>query len=150
MSSPDPETDVQVPIAGESGQPDLAALAAGDVFLRNAIVLPGGLPPADGFVSANYTLRPGGIDAFQEELKKFRWKMFYIGPPLTVSCFGKPNHETIKELIDRIAFAVDQRSANCFTITGVEAKRKFGFGSVSLSAQPRHLQRGFPVGQIES
>lgn len=140
-----PEAAVPVPETEGTGKPDLAELSSGAVFTRAGTLLSEGFTGSDNVPVSGWLLHPVlNADEFDGALKRLGWKWFYIGPVFTASCYGRLSGELMDRLVGKTATEAHGLGENSFTLTAVEVRRMPGFSTVYLSAQPRHLQPGFP------
>lgn len=80
--------------------------------------------------------------AFSEELSAAGWTFFYIASAMRATAFGFNRAKMIRAALKRIITNVRERKCNSLEIDGVAMHSFLGMPYVSVSAHPRHIQKG--------
>lgn len=91
------------------------------------------------WMSVTHKLTP---QDFETELAATGWTFFYMANRITATAFGFNRAKTIQTALRRIIAAVRQQRCNCLEIDYVTSHSFLRIPYVSVSAHPRHIQRG--------
>lgn len=117
---------------------------AGTVFLQKSAPRPdcfqaaGEACPTD-WTSISPTLSPL---AQQAELASTGWTFFFMGRPVTTRVYGFDAIKALATALERLAAMVREQGCNALQIDTVVSGSFLGIPSVTVSAHPRHLQKG--------
>jgi len=78
----------------------------------------------------------------EKELSRTGWTFFYMATGIRTTAFGIRRTKMIRAALKRAISAVRLQRCNCLEIEAVTAHRFLWIPYVSVSAHPRHIQRG--------
>jgi hypothetical protein len=78
----------------------------------------------------------------EKQLRATGWTFFYMASAIRTRSFGFDRAKTIHAALKRIIANVKKQKCNCLEIDGVTAHSFLGMPYVSVSAHPRHIQKG--------
>ena len=93
----------------------------------------------DGWMAIKHTLTPQQLE---KELSGAGWTLFFMAGPIRATAFGFDRDKTVRAALNRCIKAARQQRCNCLQIESVETHSFLGIQYVSLSARPRHIQKG--------
>ncbi len=93
----------------------------------------------NGWIPVQHTLTPRELE---KELSATGWTFFYMAGTIRETAFGFNREKTVRTALNRCIKAVNQQRCNCLQIESVEMHSFLGIPYVSLSVQPRHIQKG--------
>lgn len=79
---------------------------------------------------------------FEMELSTAGWTFFYMANEITATAFGLNRAKAIDSALKRIIKDVRQRRCNCLEIDSVDTHSFMRIPYVTVSAHPRHIQKG--------
>lgn len=87
----------------------------------------------------------------EKALESAGWTFFYMAGAIRTIAFGFNRAKMIQAALKRLITNVKQQKCNCIEIDAVAAHSFLGMPYVSVSAHPRHIQKGMVFsGQITS
>ena len=113
-------------------------LIEGDALRPRCFEVEAGSHPY-GWMTINHPLTPQQLE---KELSGAGWAFFFMAGPIRVTAFGFDRERTVYRALKRGIRAVRQQRCNCFQIESLEMHSFLGIPYVSLSARPRHIQKG--------
>ena len=78
----------------------------------------------------------------EKELDAAGWTFFYMASAIRMTAFGFDRARMIQAALKRLITNVRQQKCNCLEIDGVATHSLLGMPYVSVSAHPRHIQKG--------
>jgi hypothetical protein len=78
----------------------------------------------------------------EKELATAGWTFFYMANAIRTMAFGFDRAKTIHAALKRLITSVKLQKCNCLEIDDVATHSFLGMPYVSISAHPRHIQRG--------
>jgi hypothetical protein len=93
----------------------------------------------NGWMFIKQTLPPQQLE---KELSSTGWTFFFMASPIRAAAFGFNREKTVYEALNRGIKAVKRLHCNCLQIESVEMRSLLGIPCVSMSARPRHIQKG--------
>jgi len=93
----------------------------------------------DAWMSLKPNLTP---HEFEKELSSANWTFFYMANSISATAFGFNRARIIDAALKRVITKVRQQRCNCLEIEDVTTHSFFGLPYVSVSAHPRHIQKG--------
>lgn len=78
----------------------------------------------------------------EKELATAGWTFFYMASPVSAGAFGFNRAKMIHAAVNRLIANVKLRKCNCLEIDDVATRSFLGMAYVSVSAHPRHIQKG--------
>ena len=85
------------------------------------------------------TLRPQELEA---ELSRTGWTFFYMANPLRTRAFGFDPVKRLAAALRSIVGSVRKQGCNSVQIDAVATRSFLGIPYVTVSAHPRHVQKG--------
>jgi hypothetical protein len=84
----------------------------------------------------------GARSAFEKEIRETGWTFFFMAGEIDATVFGFDRQKTLRAALKRLIANVKSQHCNGIEITRVTAKSFLSVPYVSVSAHPRHLQKG--------
>ncbi|MGA3074948.1 MAG: hypothetical protein ABSG56_14760 [Bryobacteraceae bacterium] len=117
------------------------AIAAGSILIEgahlpNSLLLPGE-PGSNGWTALN-----GARSTFEKDIRAAGWTFFFMAGEIQATVFGFDNQKTLCTALQRLIAKVKSRDCNSIEITRVTGKSFLKVPYVTVSAHPRHLQKG--------
>jgi hypothetical protein len=89
----------------------------------------------------------------EKELSATGWTFFFMAGLIRMTAFGFNRDRALHAVLKRVIEAVKQQRCNCLQVESVNMHSVLGIPYVTLSARPRHLQKGIvfmgqPVGEL--
>jgi hypothetical protein len=78
----------------------------------------------------------------EKELSTTGWTLFYLASPIRTTAFGFDRAKMIHAALKRLIAQAKLQKCNCLEIDDVATRSFLGMPYVSVSAHPRHIQRG--------
>jgi hypothetical protein len=94
----------------------------------------------NAWMSVKHKLPPFELE---KELANAGWTFFYFAGAIRTTAFGFDRAKMIHAALKRLITDVKLQKCNCLEIDDVETHSFLGLPYVSVSAHPRHIQRGF-------
>lgn len=91
------------------------------------------------WMSVTHNLTPRELE---KELSTTGWTFFYMASAIRMTAFGFDRAKTIHAALKHVIANVKRQKCNCLEIDGVAAHSFLGIPYVSVSAHPRHIQKG--------
>jgi hypothetical protein len=79
---------------------------------------------------------------FESELSTKGWTFFYMANSIRTISFGFSRAKMIHSALQRLIAGVRKQNCNCLEVDRVTMHRFLGIPYVSLTAHPRHIQKG--------
>ncbi len=93
----------------------------------------------DAWMSVKHELTSQQLEA---ELSATGWTFFYMANTIRMTAFGFNRASTVHASLKRVVADVRQRGCNCLQIDDVVTDSLLGVARVTVSAHPRHIQKG--------
>jgi hypothetical protein len=93
----------------------------------------------DGWMAVTHDLSHHELE---QELTATGWTFFFMANVIRATVFGFSQETTIDRALKRLIRNVSQQRCNCLEIDGVATHSFLGMPYVSISAHPRHIQKG--------
>jgi hypothetical protein len=93
----------------------------------------------NAWMSVKHNLTPRELE---QELSITGWTFFYMANTISATAFGFDRARTIDAALKRLITKVKRQKCNCFELGDVAAHSFLGMPYVSVSARPRHIQKG--------
>lgn len=118
------------------------AIAAGDILIEEGTHLPDSLllqgkPDSNGWAALN-----GARSAFEKDVREAGWTFFFMAAEIQATVFGFDKQKALRAALKRLIANVKSQHCNSIEITQVTGKSFLKVPYVSVSAHPRHLQKG--------
>ena len=78
----------------------------------------------------------------EKELSAAGWTFFYMANAIQTTAFGFNRAKMIHAALQRLVTNVREQRCNCLEIDDVATRSFLGLPYVSVSAHPRHIQKG--------
>jgi len=85
--------------------------------------------------------------AFEKEVREAGWTFFFMAGEIQATVFGFDRQKTLRTALKRLIANVKSQNCNSIEITQVTGKSFLKLPYVSVSAHPRHLQKGLVFDQ---
>jgi hypothetical protein len=92
-----------------------------------------------GWMSVTHQLTHRELD---KELSDTGWTFFFMASPLRATAFGSSRDKMLDTALKHIIGDVRQQGCNCVEIENVTEDKFLGIPRLSVSARPRHIQKG--------
>jgi hypothetical protein len=92
-----------------------------------------------GWLPVKYDRAVIELDA---ELSRRGWTFFYMANVVRKTALGFDRDKGISAALKRVMASVREEGCNCLQIQAVETRSFFAIPYVSVSAHPRHIQKG--------
>jgi hypothetical protein len=116
-------------------------IAAGSIFLEKGAHLPKPLVFEGGSDLNGWAALNGARAAFEKELQEAGWTLFFMAGEIKVTVFGS-GPATLRTALKRLITKMKSQQCNGMEITQVTRRSFLGVPYVSVTAHPRHLQKG--------
>jgi hypothetical protein len=91
------------------------------------------------WMSVTHNLTPRELE---KDLSTTGWTFFYMASAIKRTAFGFDRAKTVHAALKAVITKVKQQKCNCVEIDDVAAHSFLGIPYVSVSAHPRHVQKG--------
>lgn len=120
---------------------------AGTVFLEKSAARPNCFRPAGEACPEDWTSISPSLSplAEQAELASTGWTFFFMGRPITTRVYGFDGIKALATALERLVAMVREQGCNGLQIDTVVNSSYLGVPSVTVSAHPRHIQKGMAV-----
>jgi hypothetical protein len=92
-----------------------------------------------GWLPIKHNLSAHELDA---DLSKLGWTFFFMANVIRKSALAFDRDKGASVALKRVMASVREEGCNCLQVEAVETHSFFGIPYISLSAHPRHLQKG--------
>ncbi len=92
-----------------------------------------------GWLPVKHNLTPHELDS---DLSKLGWTFFFMANVIRKSALAFDRDKGISVALKRVMARVREEGCNCLQVESIESQSFFGIPYISLSAHPRHLQKG--------
>lgn len=100
---------------------------------------------ANAWTSVRHSLTPHELE---KQLSIAGWTFFYMAGAIRTRVFGFDRAKMLGEALKRLIKNVKLQKCNCLQIEGMAMRSFLGVPYMSISAHPRHIQKGLVfVGQ---
>jgi hypothetical protein len=96
-------------------------------------------PYPHAWIPVQHDLTPHELE---KELSTSGWTLFYLASPIRTTSFGFNRAKMIHAALKRLIEQAKLQKCNCLEIDDVATRSFLGMPYVSVSAHPRHIQRG--------
>ena len=96
-------------------------------------------PYPNAWIPVKHDLTPNDLE---KELSTAGWTLFYLASPISTTAFGFNRAKMIHAALKRLIAKAKLQKCNCLEIDDVVTRSFLGMPYVSVSAHPRHIQRG--------
>lgn len=92
------------------------------------------------------TAESSGLDC---KVRGEGWSLFFMAGEIRALVPAWGGHETIRRGMTRLLAQTHLQHFNCLEVTGIRRKYFLGIPYLTISANPRHIQRGSQIESIE-
>ena len=117
------------------------AITAGSIFIERGIHLSNSLVYEDGFDVSGWASLKGARSTFEKKLQEAGWTLFFMAGEIKATAVGS-DPEALRTALKRLIVKVKSQHCNGLEVTQVTRRSFLGVPYASISAHPRHLQRG--------
>ena len=115
---------------------------AGSILVAEGAQLPSAqLLPRESS-SNGWAMVTGLPSAFEKAIEAAGWTFFFMAGVIKASVFGFDRQKTLRSALRRLTVNAESQRCNSIEILRVVSKSFLGVPYVSVSAHPRHLQKG--------
>jgi hypothetical protein len=118
------------------------AIAAGTILMQDGAHLPNFQPFERKSDSSGWTPVENSRPAFEKEVREPGWTFFFMAGEIRATVFGFDRQKTLRTALKRLIRNVKSQNCNSIEITRVTGESFLKLPYVSVSAHPRHLQKG--------
>lgn len=118
------------------------AITAGSILIQEGTHLPNSQPLQRESHSSGWTAVKNGRSTFEKEVQEAGWTFFFMAGEIKATAFGFDRQKTLRAALKRLITNVKSQNCNSIEITQVTGKSFLKVPYVSVSAHPRHLQKG--------
>ena len=123
------------------------AIAAGTILMQEGTHLPNSQPLQRESDSSGWAAVENSRSAFEKEVREAGWTFFFMAGEIKATVFGFDRQKTLRAALKRLITNVKAQNCNSIEITQVTGKSFLKLPYVSVSAHPRHLQKGLVFDQ---
>ena len=118
------------------------AIAAGSILIQEGTYLPNSRPLQTGSDWSGWAAVEDSRSVFEKEVRAAGWTFFFMAGEIKTTVFGFDRQKTLRAALQRLIANVKSQNCNSIEITQVTGKSFLKLPYVSVSAHPRHLQKG--------
>jgi hypothetical protein len=117
-------------------------VAAGHILVEGGTCLPKSILLERESESNGWTTVNGGRSAFEKSVEAAGWTLFFMAGEIRTTVFGFDRQKALRTALLRLIRDVTSQHCNSIEITRVTGSSFLSVPYVSVSAHPRHLQKG--------
>jgi hypothetical protein len=119
-------------------------IKSGTILMEKGVLSPGCFQLEDdahpnAWMSVTHNLSPHELE---KELAASGWTFFFMAGAIRMTAFGFDRARMIHAALKRLITNVRQQKCNCLEIDDIATHSWLGMPYVSISAHPRHIQKG--------
>jgi len=118
------------------------AIAAGSILIQEGTYLPNSRPLQTGSDGSGWAAVEDSRSVFEKEVRAAGWTFFFMAGEIKTTVFGFDRQKTLRAALQRLIRNVKSQNCNSIEITQVTGRSFLKLPYVSVSAHPRHLQKG--------
>ena len=118
------------------------AIAAGSILIQEGTYLPDSRPLQTGADGSGWAAVEDSRSVFEKEVRAAGWTFFFMAGEIKTTVFGFDRQKTLRAALKRLIANVKSQNCNSIEITQVTGRSFLKLPYVSVSAHPRHLQKG--------
>ena len=122
-------------------------IAAGTILMQEGTHLPNSQPRLRESDSSGWAAVENSRCTFEKEVREAGWTFFFMAGEIKVTVFGFDRQKTLRAALKRLIGKVKSQNCNSIEITQVTGRSFLKLPYVSVSAHPRHLQKGLVFDQ---
>jgi len=122
-------------------------ITAGSILVEQGTYLPKSLLLQSESNSNGWVAVKDARSTFEKAIQEAGWTFFFMAGEIKATVFGFDRQKALRAALKRLIADVKSQHCNSFEITRVLGKSFLKVPYVSVSAHPRHLQKGmcFPA-----
>ena len=120
-------------------------IAAGNIFIDEASLLPNSLLLQREQHSSGWASVKNARSTFEKEFPAAGWTFFFMAGEIRSTVFGFDREKAMNTALHRLISNVKSQDYNGIEITQVTGSSFLKMPFVSVSAHPRHLQKGLTL-----
>ena len=117
-------------------------IKAGSILVEEGTHLPNSLLLQSGSLSTGWAAVQDARSTFEKEIREAGWTFFFMAGEIKSTVFGWDRQRTLRVALNRLITNAGSQRCNSLEIARVMRKSFLRVPYVSVSAHPRHLQRG--------
>src|ERR1017187_1482652 len=118
------------------------AITVGSILIEEGTHLPDSLLLRSESNSNGWAAVKNARSAFEKDIQEAGWTFFFMAGEIRTTVFGFDKQKTLCTALNRLIANVKSQHCNSIEITQVANKSFLKVPYVSVSAHPRHLQKG--------
>jgi hypothetical protein len=118
------------------------AIVAGSILIQEGTYLPNSRPLQTGSDWSGWAAVEDSRSVFEKEVRAAGWTFFFMAGEIKTTVFGFDRQKTLRAALQRLIRNVKSQNCNSIEITQVTGRSFLKLPYVSVSAHPRHLQKG--------
>jgi hypothetical protein len=118
------------------------AITPGSIWIAEGTPLPKSLVLQNEPASNGWATVKTARSTFEKELQDSGWTLFFMAGEIKATVFGFDRQKTLRTALQRLIAKVTAQNCNSMEIAEVTSKSFLKVPYVSVSAHPRHLQKG--------
>jgi hypothetical protein len=118
------------------------AIAAGSILIDERMPLPKSLLLESQSDLKGWVVVKTARSTFEKELQEAGWTWLFMAGELKTTAFGFDRQKTLRTALQRLIAKVTSQHCNSIEIAQVTSNSFLKVPCVSVSAHPRHLQKG--------
>lgn len=117
-------------------------ITAETILIEEGTHLPGSLLLQSESDSNGWAAVEGARSTFEKAIQEAGWTFFFMAGEIKTTVFGFDREKALRAALKRLIKAVKSQHCNSIEITRVMCRSFLRVPYVSVSAHPRHLQKG--------
>ena len=118
------------------------AITAGSILIEERMPLPKSLLLESESDLNGWAAVKTARSTFEKEIQEAGWTWFFMAGEIKITVFGFDRQKTLRTALQRLIAKVTSQHCNSIEITQVMSNSFLKVPYVSVSAHPRHLQKG--------
>ena len=118
------------------------AIAAGSILIQEGTYLPNSRPLRTRSDGSGWAAVEDSRSVFEKAVRAAGWTFFFMAGEIKTTVFGFDRQKTLRAALQRLIRNVKSQNCNSIEITQVTGRSFLKLPYVSVSAHPRHLQKG--------
>jgi len=117
-------------------------ITVGSILVEEGTYLPKSLLLQSDSISNGWAALRDARSMFEKTIQEAGWTFFFMAGEIKATVFGFDRQKALRTALKRLIADVKSQHCNSIEITRVIAKSFLKVPYVSVSAHPRHLQKG--------
>jgi hypothetical protein len=117
-------------------------ITVGSILVEEGTYLPKSLLLQSDSISNGWAALRDARSMFEKTIQEAGWTFFFMAGEIKATVFGFDRQKALRTALKRLIGDVKSQHCNSIEITRVIAKSFLKVPYVSVSAHPRHLQKG--------